>query len=97
MARERVQTRCDPATVEQIDDFADEHDLSKSEAVRRVVRSGLRSHDYEVAVVGGNDDTNDEIPDDYAEAHISETARTVGGVLIGVALLLVLFAELGVI
>jgi len=53
MARERVQTRCDAATVEQIDDFADEQELSKSEAVRRLVRTGLAENGYQIAVADG--------------------------------------------
>jgi len=87
MGRERIQTRADGDTVEQIETYTDDHDVSQSEAIRRLIRRGLEAEGYR-----GN-----EIPDEYAEAHISETARTVGGVLIGVALLLVLFAELGVI
>ena len=88
MGRERIQTRADGDTVEQIETYTDDHDVSESEAIRRLIRRGLKAEGYR---------GNDEIPDDYAEAHMSETARTVGGVLIGVALLLVLFAELGLI
>jgi hypothetical protein len=48
MARERVQTRCDADTAESIEDFADEKELSESEAVRRLLRAGLHLHGYDV-------------------------------------------------
>lgn len=48
MARERVQTRCDADTAESIEDFAEEKELSESEAVRRLLRAGLNVHGYDV-------------------------------------------------
>ena len=42
MGRERVQTRADPDTVEGIEQYREERELSHSEAVRRVLRAGLR-------------------------------------------------------
>ena len=48
MARERVQTRCDADTAESVEDFAEEKELSESEAVRRLLRAGLNVHGYDV-------------------------------------------------
>ena len=47
MARELLQARFDPDTVEQIQEYADEMDISRSEALRRAVREGVLalSHD----------------------------------------------------
>ena len=41
MARELLQARFDPDTVEQIQEYADEMDISRSEALRRAVREGV--------------------------------------------------------
>ena len=53
MARERVQTRCDPATVDSIEDHADDLDESRSEAVRQLIRAGLAERGYNIAVADG--------------------------------------------
>jgi len=79
MARDRLQTRCDPDTIEEVETYADEKEISQSEAVRRLIRTGLVAKGYRDAETG-----------DYAEAHYSPTAATVGGVLILLALLYVL-------
>jgi len=50
MAREKVQTRCDSDTTDAIENYADEHDVSESEAVRRLIRAGLIHHGYEIDV-----------------------------------------------
>jgi hypothetical protein len=48
MARERVQTRCDPDTIDGIEQYADEQNLSQSEAVRRLIRTSLHRKGYEI-------------------------------------------------
>jgi hypothetical protein len=90
MGRERIQTRADGDTVDQIENYREDHDVSNSEAMRRLIRRGLEAEGY-------RGETDDEIPDGYAKAGISQTARIIGGTMIGVALTLLLFAEVGVI
>lgn len=90
MGRERIQTRADGDTVDQIENYREDHDVSNSEAMRRLIRRGLEAEGY-------RGEADDEIPDGYAKAGINETTRIVGGTLIGVAGLLYLFAQLGVI
>lgn len=48
MSREKVQTRCDPDTVEAIDRYQEQKELSRSEAVRRLLRAGLETKADEI-------------------------------------------------
>jgi len=41
MARELVQARADADTVDGIEEYAEERDISRSEAIRRLLRAGL--------------------------------------------------------
>jgi len=50
MAREKVQTRCDGDTIEAIENYCDDHDVSQSEATRRLIRAGLIEQGYEIDV-----------------------------------------------
>jgi transposase len=86
MARERIQTRADADTLEQVEQYAEDKDISYSEAVRRLVRTGLIEKGYREAEAGG---------DELAEARMNETVRTTGGALIGLMVLLLLLLELG--
>jgi hypothetical protein len=79
-----IQARADPDTVEGIEEYAEERDISRSEAIRRLLREGLEA--------GEEDDETEE----YAVAKMSPTVRLVGGLLIGLALLFLLLSELGV-
>lgn len=49
MAKESVATRLDPDTNDALEDFADEHDIGKTEASRRLIRSGLSREGYQIA------------------------------------------------
>ena len=79
MARERVQTRADADTLDQLEQYAADKEISQSEAVRRLIRTGLVAKGYRDAEAG-----------DYAEAHINRTVRLIGGVLMLLTLLVVL-------
>ena len=87
MARERIQTRADADTLEQVEQYAEDKDISYSEAVRRLVRTGLIEKGYREAEADG---------DELAEARMNETVRTTGGALIGLMVLLLLLLEVGV-
>ena len=50
MSRERVQTRADPDTVEALEKYSEDVGVSKSEAVRRMLREGLLIHGYSLDV-----------------------------------------------
>jgi len=43
--KKQFQTRLDPDIAERVEDYADENDVSHSEAVRRIVRAGLEAAD----------------------------------------------------
>ena len=45
MPREKYQTRLPADTAAEVDDYIDEHDVSQSEAIRRLVESGLETQD----------------------------------------------------
>lgn len=76
MARERVQTRCDPATVEQIEDYADEIDESKSESVRQLIRAGLADRGYQIAAADGMGTGQlDELANQLTEIEHRQAAR----------------------
>lgn len=43
MPRDRYQTRLPTDDADRLDDYADHHDISESEAVRRLIRAGLEA------------------------------------------------------
>ena len=43
MPREQLQARCDPDTIDEVQQLADEKGISKSEAVRRLIRTGIEA------------------------------------------------------
>ena len=53
MPRKQLQARFDPDVVESVEDYADDHDVSRSEAMRRMLRAGLSDNGYEIAVADG--------------------------------------------
>lgn len=53
MAKSRVQTRVEPDTKEQIDKYAEEREIGDSEAVRRLIRSGLAAEGHPVIFADG--------------------------------------------
>ena len=85
MAREKLQTRADPDTVEDVTSYAEEKGISEAEAVRRLLRAGIEA---EAHVIGAGS---------RSSASINETARTIGGALIGLGVLFLIVLELGLI
>jgi hypothetical protein len=43
MPQDRYQTRLPTDDAERVDDYAENHDISESEAVRRLIRAGLNA------------------------------------------------------
>ena len=76
MGRKKVQTRADPDTVEALTDYADDHELSQSEAVRRMIRAGLSANDYEIAAADGMGTGQlDELANQLTEIEQRQAAR----------------------
>jgi hypothetical protein len=71
---------------EKVDEFQDEHDISQAEAVRRLIDAGLEVERDDGEII----DTRG-----MATARMNETARTAGGAMIGVMVLLLLLLEVG--
>jgi transposase len=86
MARERIQTRADADTLEQVEQYAEDKDISYSEAVRRLVRTGLIEKGYREAEGDG---------DELAEARMNQTARQSGTILMILMLAFLTAAEVG--
>jgi hypothetical protein len=86
MPRELIQARADADTVERIEEYAEERDISRSEAIRRLLRTGLDAEEGAAEQAGER----------YALANISPAVRLAGGVLMVLAILFLLLSELGV-
>lgn len=56
MGRERLQTRADSDTVEQVQDYQEDRDISDSEAVRRLLRRGLQAEGYRPTAISSEAD-----------------------------------------
>jgi hypothetical protein len=53
MGKSRIQTRVEPDTEHQIDKYAEDRDIGESEAIRRLIRSGLAAEGYPVTFADG--------------------------------------------
>jgi hypothetical protein len=53
MGKERLSLRVDPETKGAINEYAEERDVSKSEAGRRMIRAGLSQNGYQIAEADG--------------------------------------------
>ena len=88
MVREKVQTRCDADTVDSIEQYADDRDISQSEAVRRLLRLGLDAEGYDSPVSLGADHVERLAErEGYATANVNQTARQIGTILLLLAVL----------
>lgn len=61
MPRKQLQARFDPDVVDAVEQYGDEHDVSRSEAMRRMLRAGLSQNGYEVAVADGMGTATDDL------------------------------------
>lgn len=53
MPREQVQARADSDTVRAMEEYAEERDITRSEAIRRLLRQSLAQEGYGVAAADG--------------------------------------------
>ncbi len=81
MAKTQVQTRLDADDMDRLEEYRNEKEVTKAEAVRRLVRRGLRSEGY------ANTETRQ-----FGQA-VAFTTLWRGGVLL--ALLILLASEVG--
>lgn len=61
MARDLVQTRADPDTIDALEGFAEEKDITRSEAIRRLIRTGLAKEGHAVAATDGSGELVDRL------------------------------------
>lgn len=88
MARELIQTRADGDTIEALEEFAEETDITRSEAIRRLVRSGLAQQGHPVKAADGAGQLSDRLDHLEAEqqrANRLSTAALLAGVMYLVA------------
>lgn len=110
MSRKQLQARYDQDTAEQLEQFAEDKGISRSEALRRAARDKLRAEGYrDVAVPDDADENTDRTPivlgsvdeldeiDDMANASINETVRLLAGAAIGLAAIAVSLKQFGLI
>lgn len=110
MSRKQLQARYDQDTAEQLEQFAEDKGISRSEALRRAARDKLRAEGYrDVAVpdAGEEEDADrssfvvgsvDELDDiDNPKARMNPTVRLVGGAVIGLAVIALLLKQFGLI
>ena len=90
MPNPRYQTRLHQDNADRVDQYVEEHDVSQSEAVRRLIREGLD------AVEEDERETDEEEAEPLAEASINQTVRILGGLGIALALLFFVLVRLGV-
>ena len=67
MPRELVQARCDEDITDALKHYADDRGISKSEAVRRMVRQGLARNGYEITAADGIGTAGEDIEEIRAE------------------------------
>lgn len=70
MPRELVQARCDEDITDALKHYAEDRGISKSEAVRRMVRQGLARNGYEITAadgIGTSDEDIEEIRNELGE------------------------------
>jgi Arc/MetJ-type ribon-helix-helix transcriptional regulator len=91
MPNPRFQTRLPEDDAERVNEYVEEHGVSQSEAVRRLIRAGLEAEEEE---------TNDAATTPfagkgYASARVNEAARVSGGAAILLMLLFLVLVEVG--
>jgi metal-responsive CopG/Arc/MetJ family transcriptional regulator len=86
MPREKYQTRLPADTAAEVEEYIDENEISQSEAIRRLVETGLEVERDDGEIL----DTRN-----MATANITDAARVTGGGLIGLMVFLLLLLEVG--
>jgi len=86
MGNPKYQTRLPTDDAERLDEYADEHDISEAEAVRRLIRLGLEVEADDGDVI----DTSDMVTMD-----MNERARQTGTILMILMLGFLTAAEVG--
>lgn len=89
MPNEKFQTRLPDDTAEKVYEYMDEHNVSQSEAIRRLVERGLVVEAADGQLVIGSEGE--------AVAGISPTVRLIGGATIGLMVLFIFISEVGLI
>jgi hypothetical protein len=76
MGKERLPLRVDPETKDALGEYADERDVSNSEAGRRMLRAGLSQNGYEIATADGMGTGQlDDLADQLTEMERRQAAR----------------------
>jgi hypothetical protein len=88
VSRKKYQTRLASDRAEQVDEYMAEHDISQSEAVRRLVEAGLEVE---------RDDGEITDTREMSTATMDERVRLAGGLLMLLSLVFLVVSEVGLI
>lgn len=92
MGKQRVNIRCNPSTVETVEQYAEDNDLGTSEAYRRCIREGVMLHGYDI---DGFDQPDNDAETVYTNRMASPLVL-IGSLLSGSVGSLITLASLGV-
>lgn len=96
MPRPRYQTRLDADHAERVDDYATEHDISQSEAVRRLIVAGLDAETQPTIEDIREDlqEIGEQVTEDEGETHVMGQipAHVIGYMIVALSLGLVIGA-----
>lgn len=82
--KKRFQTRLDPDVGEQVTTFADDHDITESEALRRLIKRGLDADEPDVDEIRRDlQQIQAELADDRDDDHETHAMHQMGAKRIG--------------
>lgn len=80
--KDRVQTRLDADDIHRVEDYQRDHDITESEAVRRLVQRGLLEEGYTDAAPGAAASVRDDL--ENINEGLASIRRSIAGVFVAV-------------
>lgn len=80
--KDRVQTRLDADDIRRVEDYQRDHDITESEAVRRLVQRGLLEEGYTDAAPGATGSVRDDL--ENINQGLASIRRSIAGVFVAV-------------
>lgn len=80
--KDRVQTRLDPDDIRRVEDYRRDHDITESEAIRRLIQRGLLDEGYTESAPGASGSVRDDLQE--INQGIASVRRSIAGVFVAV-------------